>query len=69
MSNTQRTDAELEAAFNFMKSFSWRDKNGELRMHKAWATLANLQVPFPEIYDDPEGESGDHEMDVSAARQ
>jgi multiple sugar transport system substrate-binding protein len=53
MSNTQRSDAELEAAFNLMKSFSWRDKNGELRMHKAWATLANLQVPFPEVYDDP----------------
>jgi multiple sugar transport system substrate-binding protein len=53
MSNTPRTDAELEAAFNLMKSFSWRDKNHELRMHKAWATLANLQVPFPEIYDDP----------------
>jgi multiple sugar transport system substrate-binding protein len=53
MSNTPRTDAELEAAFNLMKSFSWRDKNGELRMHKAWATLANLQVPFPEIYADP----------------
>ena len=54
MSNTPRTDAELDAAFNLMKSFSWRDKNHELRMHKAWATLANLQVPFPEVYDDPE---------------
>jgi multiple sugar transport system substrate-binding protein len=53
MTNTQRTDAELEAAFHFMKSFSWRDKKGELRMHKAWATLANLQVPFKEVYDDP----------------
>jgi multiple sugar transport system substrate-binding protein len=37
-----------------MKSFSWRDKNHKLRMHKAWATLANLQVPFPEVYDDPQ---------------
>jgi len=53
MSNTPRSDAELEAAFNLMKSFSWRDKNGELRMHNAWATLANLQVPYPEIYDNP----------------
>ena len=53
MSNTPRSDAELEAAFDLMKSFSWRDKNHELRMHKAWATLANLQVPFPEVYDDP----------------
>ena len=39
MSNTPRTDAELEATFNLMKSFSWRDKNHELRMHKAWATF------------------------------
>jgi len=54
MSNTPRTDAELEAAFNFMKSFSWRDKDGELRMHKEWAKLANLQVPFPDVYEDAE---------------
>ena len=54
MSNTDRTDAELEACFNLMKSFSWRDKDGELRMHKAWAKLANLQVPFPDVYQDPE---------------
>jgi multiple sugar transport system substrate-binding protein len=53
MSNTPRTDAELETAFNLMKSFSWRDKNHELRMPKAWAMLANLQMPFPEVYDDP----------------
>ena len=53
MSNTERTDAELEACFNLMKSFSWRDKDGELRMHKAWAKLANLQVPFPDVYQDP----------------
>jgi multiple sugar transport system substrate-binding protein len=53
MNNVPRTDAELEAAFNLMKSFSWRDKNHELRIHKQWATLANLQVPFPEVYDDP----------------
>jgi hypothetical protein len=39
MSNTPRTDAELEATFNLLKSFSWRDKNHELRMHKAWATF------------------------------
>lgn len=54
MSNTPRSDTELEATFNFMKSFSWRDKTGDLRMHKAWAKLANLQVPFAEVYDDPE---------------
>jgi multiple sugar transport system substrate-binding protein len=23
-------------------------------MHKAWARLANLQVPYPEVYDDPQ---------------
>ena len=54
MSNATRSDAELDAAFHFMKSFSWRDKQGELRMHKAWAKLANLQVPFKEVYDDPD---------------
>jgi multiple sugar transport system substrate-binding protein len=54
MSNTQRTDAELEAAFKLMKSFSWRDKNHKLRMPKEWAMLANLQMPFPEVYDDPQ---------------
>jgi hypothetical protein len=36
-----------------MKFYSWRDKNGELRVHKAWAEHANLEVPFPEIYEDP----------------
>jgi multiple sugar transport system substrate-binding protein len=54
MSNTPRTDAELEATFNLMKSFSWRDKNHELRMPKEWAMLANLQIPFPAVYDDPQ---------------
>ncbi|HEY1944875.1 MAG TPA: ABC transporter substrate-binding protein [Roseiarcus sp.] len=54
MSNTPRSDAELQAAFNLMKSFSWRDKNHELRMPKAWARLANLQEPYPEVYADPD---------------
>jgi hypothetical protein len=40
MSNTPRTDTELEVTFNLMKSLSWRDKNHELRMHKAWATFS-----------------------------
>jgi multiple sugar transport system substrate-binding protein len=53
MSNTPRTDAELEATFDLMKSFSWRDKNHDMRMPKEWVMLANLQMPFPAVYDDP----------------
>jgi multiple sugar transport system substrate-binding protein len=54
MTNTKRTDAELEQAWQLMKFFSWRDKTGDFLVHKAWAKLANLEVPFPAIYDDPE---------------
>ena len=53
MSNNPRSDEELAACFKLMKSYSWRDKSGDMRMHKAWAKLANLQVPFKEVYDDP----------------
>lgn len=54
MTNTKRTDAELAAAFDLMKFYSWRDKKGDFLVHKAWAKLANLEVPFPAVYDDPD---------------
>jgi multiple sugar transport system substrate-binding protein len=54
MTSTNRSDEELMKAWQLMKFYSWRDKNGELRTHKAWAVHANLEVPFPEIYEDPE---------------
>jgi multiple sugar transport system substrate-binding protein len=54
MSNVDRTDEDLERAWTLMKFYSWRDKEGELTVHKRWAREANLEVPFPEVYDDPE---------------
>ena len=50
---TKRSDEELMKAWQLMKFYSWRDKNDELVVHKAWAMHANLEVPFPEIYQDP----------------
>jgi multiple sugar transport system substrate-binding protein len=54
MTNSKRSDDELMRAWQLMKFYSWRDKTGDLRVHKAWARLANLEVPFAEVYDDPE---------------
>jgi multiple sugar transport system substrate-binding protein len=54
MTDTPRSDEELMKAWQLMKFYSWRDNDGELRVHKAWAEHANLEVPFPEIYADPQ---------------
>jgi multiple sugar transport system substrate-binding protein len=53
MTNTERSDEDLMRAWELMKFYSWRDKAGELQVHKRWAREANLEVPFPEVYDDP----------------
>ena len=41
-------------AWQLMKFYSWRDKKGDLLVHKTWAMHANLEVPFPVVYDDPD---------------
>lgn len=51
LTNYDRSDADMERAWNLIKFYSWRDKEGELRTHTRWAKEANLEVPFPEIYD------------------
>jgi multiple sugar transport system substrate-binding protein len=52
MSATERSDEDLARAWTLMKFYSWRDKNGELLVHKRWAREANLEVPFPAVYED-----------------
>lgn len=54
MTSTERSDADLMRAWELMKFYSWRDKKGDLLVHKRWAREANLEVPFPAVYDDPE---------------
>ena len=49
MTNTQRTDAELEAGLPPDEVVQLARQEPEIsHVHKAWATLANLEVPFPE---------------------
>ena len=54
MTNTPRSDEDLARAWQLMKFYSWRDKKGDLLVHKTWAMHANLEVPFPAVYDDPD---------------
>jgi multiple sugar transport system substrate-binding protein len=53
-SAVDRSEEDLNRAWTLMKFYSWRDKNGDLLVHKRWAREANLEVPFPEVYDDPD---------------
>lgn len=53
MTNNERSEEDLMRAWELMKFYSWRDKNGELTVHKRWSREANLEVPFPAVYDDP----------------
>lgn len=54
MRQRKRTDRELEAAWSLMKFFGYKDTQGNFSVHKGWVEKANLPVPFPAIYDDPE---------------
>ncbi|QPC44355.1 extracellular solute-binding protein [Kaustia mangrovi] len=54
MSTRERSDAELEAAWELVKFYGYKNKAGEFAVHKKWVEKANLPVPFPAIYDDPE---------------
>lgn len=54
MSTRKRNDAEQAALWELMKYFGYRDKAGQLTTHKNWIAKANLEVPFPELYRDPD---------------
>jgi multiple sugar transport system substrate-binding protein len=54
MNNRQRSQEDLMQLWQLMKFFGWRDKNGQLFEKKQWAMMANLEVPYAEVYDDPE---------------
>lgn len=54
MSNLKRSDEDLMRVWQLMKFYGWRDKTGDLLVKKRWAREANLEAPFPEVYDDPE---------------
>lgn len=54
MSTRKRSDAEQAALWELVKYFGYRDRAGQLTTHKNWIAKANLEVPFPELYRDPE---------------
>ncbi len=54
LSNRPRSDAELEAAWELLKFYGYQDTAGAFAVHKKWVEKANLPVPFPAIYRDPQ---------------
>jgi len=44
----------LSAAWELMKFYGWRDKDGQLSTFKQWAKAAALASPYPEFFEDPE---------------
>lgn len=54
MSTIKRSDEDLMRVWELMKFYGWRDKTGDMLVKKRWAREANLEAPFPEVYDDPE---------------
>lgn len=54
MTDRKRTDAELEGVFELLKFYGHQNAAGEFAVHRRWVEKANLPVPFPAIYDQPE---------------
>lgn len=54
MSTIDRSEEDLMRLWQLMKFYGWRDKTGDMLVKKRWAREANLEAPFPEVYDDPE---------------
>jgi len=44
----------LSAAWELMKFYGWKDKDGRLVTFKEWAKAAALACPYPEFFQDPE---------------
>ena len=41
-------------AWELMKFYGWKDKDGDLRTFKEWAKAAALACPYPAFFEDPE---------------
>ena len=46
--------SSLSAAWELMKFYGWKDKDGVLRTFKEWAKAAALACPYPAFFQDPE---------------
>lgn len=46
--------SNLDNAWELMKFYGWKDKEGQLRTFKAWAKAAALACPYNGFFDDPE---------------
>lgn len=54
MTDRKRSDAELEGVFELLKFYGYQNSAGQFAVHKRWVEKANLPVPFPAIYREPE---------------
>ena len=57
MYNRPRSAEDTKRAWNLMKFYGWKNSKGEYQTHKKWVAKANLEVPFPAIYSDPESKA------------
>lgn len=46
--------SSLDAAWNLMKFFGWKDPSGNMATFKAWAKFAQLGAPYPAFWKDPD---------------
>lgn len=54
ISNRKRSDRQLDRVWSLVRSLGAWDVDGALTTHRRWARTTNFEVPFPEIYEEPE---------------
>ena len=57
MDNSDRSEEDLLRAWELMKFYGWQNSSGEYHTHKRWVEKANLPIPFPAVYSDPESKA------------
>lgn len=54
MDQSERSEEDTLRAWELMKFYGAQNSKGEYHTHKRWVEKANLPIPFPEVYSDPD---------------
>lgn len=46
--------SSVDDAWQLVKFYTWKDKDGQRSVHKSWAQAAALGAPYPDFFDDPD---------------
>lgn len=51
---TQMSEASVKDAWDLMKFYGWKDREGKYTTFKAWGALMSAGTPYPALFKDPE---------------